>query len=73
MFQYPLEGNDQKHRKHAVKGCRSRKNPAESSRPFKESFYDVVQKAKNVAMFTQTLKQKVAEKRTLNEHTLKTN
>jgi hypothetical protein len=30
-----------------------------------------VQKAKNVAMFTQTLKQKIAGKRTLNMHTLK--
>ena len=55
-----------------MKGFRSRKNPAESNRPLKESFYDIVLKAKNVAMFAQTLKQKVAEKRTLNEHTLKT-
>jgi hypothetical protein len=72
MFSYPHEGHDQRQRKHGVKGARFKKS-TEVSKQSKESFYDIVQKAKHVAVFTQTLKQKIAEKRTLNTHTLKSN
>ena len=73
MYQFPNDGPNQKHRKYLLKGQRNKKNAQESTKEQKETFYDVVQKAKNVALFTQNLKQRIAQNRTFDTHNLKSN
>ncbi len=73
MFEFPNEGLINKQRKYLLKGHRSKRLVHEAHLPQKETFYDVVQKAKNVAKFAQNLKQKIAENRSLDACTLKPN
>ena len=60
MYQFPNEGQPQRHRKYLAKGQRNKRNIQEAHKPQKENFYGVVQKAKNVALFARNIKQRIA-------------
>ena len=73
MYHYPNDGSTHKYRKYMLKGARNKRGSQETNKKEKETFYGVIQKAKNVALFARNIKQRIAEKRTLNTHTLKEN
>jgi hypothetical protein len=70
MYGFPNDAHIHKHRKYVIKNQRSKRLVQEANKPQKETFYGVVRKAKNVAIFAQNLKQRIAENRSLNCHSL---
>lgn len=62
IFDYPREGGAKRNKRHRDKGHGNSNHEQESSRPIKESFYDIVKKAKHVAMFTRSLKKNITQK-----------
>lgn len=56
IFDYPREGAAKRNKRQRVKAQGNSNQEQESSRPLKESFYDIVKKAKHVAMFARSLK-----------------
>jgi hypothetical protein len=71
MYLYPNDPRPPKQRKHVLKGSKNKRGMQETNEQKKETFYSIVQKVKNVALFVRNIKKPIAEKQTFEIHNLK--